>query len=410
MTGRAGADPGTAVPRRLVQLDLLRGVAILLVLGAHYVIPWERAGFFRPLAFVVDRVGGMGVDLFFVLSGYLIGGLLFDEIRRHGDLHAWRFLGRRAFKIWPGYYALVVLLVAKDLVRSSRRPREVLLDYLPNLVPFQVQNYFGHLPISHTWSLAVEEHFYLVLPLLLVAALAAPGRRGLRWVAPAVAAVMAGCLTARAVAIFAGFSRFHVAIQTHFRIDSLAFGVLLAHLHRSGSPTLLRAMRHRGLLLLAAVACVGTVMAAYMAFGPFTPAAQIAGYTLFAIGFGCLLMAVVATPDEARWLSSPVVRGLAAMGFLSYPIYLWHVNVVMPPVAKVCNGGMLAWLPDTPRWVVGWALYIGAAVAVGTVANALIDRPFLRLRDRLCPSRGKAVPRAGRAEAEAEAAGSAADR
>jgi hypothetical protein len=78
------------------------------------------------------------------------------------------------------------------------------------------------------------------------------------------------------------------------------------------------------------------------------------------------------------------------------------VNVVMPPIAKICNGRMLAWLPDTPRWVAGWVLYIGAATAAGTIANALIDRPCLRLRDRVCPSRGKAVPRAGRGEAAVE--------
>src|SRR5690348_13300609 len=98
----------TEIKSRMVQLDFLRGVAILLVLGRHSVISQRDAGFLRPLATAWHRIGWTGVDLFFVLSGFLVGGLLFKELRKSSHLDVRRFLIRRAFKIWPSYYAFLV--------------------------------------------------------------------------------------------------------------------------------------------------------------------------------------------------------------------------------------------------------------------------------------------------------------
>src|SRR5216683_166766 len=100
---------------RLIYLDVLRATAILLVLGAHTIafrLPEEAFGysFFR----VWRHMGWVGVDLFFVLSGFVIGGLLFAEYRKHGGIHFGRFLIRRAFKIWPGYLTLLVAVAAWD--------------------------------------------------------------------------------------------------------------------------------------------------------------------------------------------------------------------------------------------------------------------------------------------------------
>ena len=108
------------------------------------------------------------MDLFFVLSGFLVGGLLFNELRGRGKLDVPRFLIRRGFKIWPSYY---VYLAAVAVLMARRSVPGLAASLLPNLL--NVQNYFGT-PLQHTWSLAVEEHFYLALPLLL---LWAPRRR-----------------------------------------------------------------------------------------------------------------------------------------------------------------------------------------------------------------------------------------
>lgn len=90
---------------RLIQLDVLRGLAILLVLGDHYATSVDEsrlgAGHLQPLNAAMERFGWSGVDLFFVLSGFLVGGLLFSELKRNVRLDVRRFLVRRAFKIWP---------------------------------------------------------------------------------------------------------------------------------------------------------------------------------------------------------------------------------------------------------------------------------------------------------------------
>src|ERR1700722_19491950 len=93
--------------RRLIQLDVLRGLAILLVLGRHAIVPREDAGRLAPLAKIWWHIGWTGVDLFFVLSGFLVGGLLLGELRSRGTLDIKRFIIRRGFKIWPAYYTLV---------------------------------------------------------------------------------------------------------------------------------------------------------------------------------------------------------------------------------------------------------------------------------------------------------------
>src|SRR5689334_22577354 len=159
--------------RRLVVLDGLRGIAILLVLGRH------AGPGLRPLW----EFGWMGVDLFFVLSGFLVSGLLFHEYRRYGRIRPLWFLGRRGFKIYPAFYFL--LLVTWFWIGRGFPLRFFLYEAL------FVQNYFGYI-WDQTWSLAVEEHFYLGLTLMMWAlARFQKGTdpfRGLPWITAAILA------------------------------------------------------------------------------------------------------------------------------------------------------------------------------------------------------------------------------
>ena len=114
----AAPEPASPAPapagRRVIQLDFLRGIAILLVIGDHNPA-WgleRQLGILRLPVQLWHRGGWTGVDLFFVLSGFLIGGLLFTELIKRGRLDIKRFMVRRGFKIWPSYYLFVVAIVA----------------------------------------------------------------------------------------------------------------------------------------------------------------------------------------------------------------------------------------------------------------------------------------------------------
>src|ERR1700751_3039383 len=135
---------------RIFQLDVLRGFAILLVMGVHV-----------PAYPIWSTLGGYGVDLFFLLSGFLISNLLFGEYRKSGSIRFIRFLSRRALKLYPSFYLLLVLTVLYCAFGHVPFTSRQLLGEI-----VLTQNYIGGI-WGHTWSLAVEEHFYLLLPLLL---------------------------------------------------------------------------------------------------------------------------------------------------------------------------------------------------------------------------------------------------
>ena len=135
-------------PKRVFELDVLRGIAILLVMGVHV-----------PAYPIWSTFGVFGVDLFFVLSGFLISNLLFSEYIRTGDIGFRRFFIRRAMKLYPSFYLLLLATAVYCFLRN---------------VPFSARDLFGEATLTqnyigskwgHTWSLAVEEHFYVLLPL-----------------------------------------------------------------------------------------------------------------------------------------------------------------------------------------------------------------------------------------------------
>ena len=146
--------------KRSISIDFLRGIAILLVIGRHIeVVPENLNSVLRaPIIFLI-RYGWMGVDLFFVLSGFLVSGLLYKEIKNYNTLSYRNFFLRRGLKIYPAFYFLIAitLFLYNFDITTGALISELLF----------VQNYFSSL-WAHTWSLAVEEHFYLTLPLIVI--------------------------------------------------------------------------------------------------------------------------------------------------------------------------------------------------------------------------------------------------
>src|SRR5262249_23529139 len=132
-------------------------IAVLLVLGRHF---YPSKGV-NPILLTWQRGGWIGVDLFFVLSGFLVSGLLFDEHLRQKKLSINTFLLRRGLKIYPAFWVLIIVTIFVNSTQNLPTPTKGLIGELLFL-----QNYLAAL-WNHTWSLAVEEHFYLGLALLL---------------------------------------------------------------------------------------------------------------------------------------------------------------------------------------------------------------------------------------------------
>lgn len=332
-------------------LDILRGIAVLLVLGYHY-----------KYVAVWSKIGWMGVDLFFVLSGFLISGLLFNEYKRFGNIRMGRFLIRRGFKIYPAFYVLVIFTGVDCLMTQGRIPKAILGEV------FFLQNYWMHM-WPHTWSLAVEEHFYWMLPVLLIVMTKKSKNKenpfgGIPWVFVGLAIT---CLALRVLENSWGVQAAALKYQTHLRIDSLFAGVALGY-YRHFRPELFARAAQKplwvpGLLLL---------VPAFI-FNLGTPVMDTIGFSSLYAGFSCLVVWAV----EQRASRARTARSLAWTGRYSYSIYLWH----FPIGFLVFNGS-----PSLPLFL----LYLATAVGFGAGMSELIEVPHLKLRDRWFPSRSSA--------------------
>ncbi|BDI30444.1 acyltransferase [Capsulimonas corticalis] len=374
-------------PHRMMQLDFLRGIAILLVICFHGVVPARSAGVLAPITMHLNRMGWSGVDLFFVLSGFLVGGLLFKECLSTGRLDVRRFFVRRIFKIWPSYYLFLIYLAVRMHFTSDEERAGTSRSLIPNLLHYQ--NYI--VPFrGHTWSLAVEEHFYLILPLLLVflTSRAKDAEKSLRvfpWIVGAVAVI---CLGLRYLTSFhTPWAQVTHYFPTHLRIDSLFFGAALAYVYHARPEILARVMRYRTLLFF-----VGLALVFPAALFPIrTKIMSVGGFTALFLGYGCILLAVIHTAigegPAGRFLGSRLARGVAFIGVYSYPIYLWHIDAMTLPLKSLARHGFLGGLPGSLRWLVFMTVYIAGATLVGVIMGRLVEKPALKLRDRLFPSR-----------------------
>ena len=362
---------------------MLRCAAVLLVLFRHLdALPASDSALLRVPLKLLFEAGWMGVDLFFVLSGFLVAGLLFREVQEHGQIHIKRFLIRRGLKIYPGFYVLIGATVGVAILQGWNLPWKRILSEV-----FFVQNYHQGL-WNQTWSLAVEEHFYLLLPLLLLVLL--------RWnrhktdplsAIPYVYAVMAaGLLLLRLMTAWRASFQFvdvgtwcyrHLT-PTHLRMDSLMLGVLLSYLHQFHGESLAAWVKHRRAPLCVAALCAFAMTMRWPLMS--TPWMYIVGYSIVAAGSGALLLVCVESRFKQGWL----VRSSAYVGSHSYSIYLWHGAVGM--LAEMILRQRL----HLPLWV-HHAACLAGSITVGIVMANLVEIPVLRLRDRLFPSRSRAL-------------------
>jgi len=354
------------------RLDILRCIAVFSVMILHGNI-WPFFG----------NIGWVGVDLFFVLSGFLISGLLFSEYKARNSISFKRFFIRRGLKIYPAFY--VFLFLTAMLSRIVFRTLSPASHYLHEV--FFVQNYW-HGVWDHTWSLAVEEHFYIFLPVLLLILVRFSSNRQdpfrpLPWIFVVVAVL---CIAFRAASVYLGVPNYHtVYTSSHDRVDSLFFGALLGyfyHFRPHFLNNLLHSTRNRIFIAACSAGLLSTICFLPRENGFFAAF----GYTWLYLGFGGVLLLSLYVKGILRGKMARcfemVGTAAASVGMYSYSIYLWHV-----PAGK--------WFPGLVRRVLRisqgpnerFLTYMIGSLVIGITMSKIIEYPILRLRDRIFPSR-----------------------
>lgn len=241
------------------------------------------------------RFGASGVDLFFVLSGFLITGILYDSL--HDRAYFRKFYARRALRIFPLYYGVLAIFLLQKIILGYHFHRELLslALYLQNthLIAAPIYDYTGaaKLPLVHFWSLSIEEQFYLVWPLLVFLI------RDRRRLLAVCLAALALCPALRAFLVLHGAPYFMVHTNTVYRADSLLAGAALALLLRG--PAHDRVLKHAGKLLLASIIPVVLVCFVPLLLSQAAYAARlqnltrIFGYSLMLLLYSSLLAKVV---------------------------------------------------------------------------------------------------------------------
>ena len=373
-------------------LDTLRACAIALVFMYHYEVFVSRAPTFGWLG----EIGWVGVDLFFVLSGYLIANQLFAGMARGQSLSLPRFYARRALRTLPVFWLVLAAFVLFPAAMGGRPPPPWwrFLTFTQN-IGLQPGTAF-----SHAWSLCVEEQFYLVLPAVLAAGVwIARGRATLTrahgWAL--MGALVAVGVVARSL-LWQTYGRpadgrgdgymSWVYFDTLCRFDEFIPGVAVAMLKNFHRPTWDRLMARGGWLgAVGALAVVTMLTLAYLYYdipnygwGFFMTAF---GYSLIALAFSILVAAALSpTARVLRWH----IPGADKLALWSYSTYLshkplaWFIAQQLKPLG-VSDGARLA-------------IITLACVAMGGLLYKLVEAPFMALRDRLVPSnfRGDARP------------------
>ncbi len=393
------AEPSGA---RIPALDGVRGLAILLVILFHHTLMRQETLFDRVYVNVA-RLGWSGVDLFFVLSGFLITGLLVDS---KGGQHYYRnFYIRRTLRIFPLYYAFLFFTLRVSpwlwpdtpltaMARDAMAGRsEVWYWVYGSNVLFARDENFGHPNLAVTWSLAIEEQFYLVWPLVV----ALTSRRALMWTC---GGLIGGALALRVALVLAGLHWTLPYVLPLARMDALASGALVALAIRRTEGGPLAPARLVRLARIVAPAAALVVLAIWYLEDPLDggdwtePLMQTTGYTTLALGYGAVVVMAASGPADSWMIRFFRLSALRMLGRYSYALYLFHVPVrrfirdEYFPVASFPT-----WLGSPlPGQLLFYLVATAPALALAWISWHLYERQWLALA-RYFPYPRRPVPR-----------------
>jgi peptidoglycan/LPS O-acetylase OafA/YrhL len=372
----------SAKPARLPGLDTLRALAIVAVIAYHYECFVSRAPTFGWLS----DLGWSGVDLFFVLSGYLIGQQLLAPLSRGEPASLSRFYARRLLRTLPNYWVVLALyfVVPGWMGGVPRTPAWQFLSFTQNF------GLLGGSAFSHAWSLCVEEQFYLLLPLALLVLGAA--RRP--WaVAVGLVALVAACTAGRAW-LWQRYGGQPMDYMTHIyyasvaRIDEFAPGVALAWLQHLRPQTWRRLREHRAAVGLGGLLLTGFVLWRFFAHDEAADGSRAAfttvfGYPLLAFGLGLLVLHAL---QPGSWLNRWRVPGAQWLALRSYALYLVHKPVFAALLKALAPFGL------RPDGLLAVPLLIGVSVLVACGLYAAVESPVMAWREHRFPARPRDTP------------------
>ncbi len=361
----SSTDPRFTTHTRKPGLDLLRALAVVLVIFYH-------AGIFGfSLPHEIQRFGWIGVDLFFVLSGYLIGGQLVAPSAR-GQLPDLRlFFWRRALRILPAFLVVMAVYLLLPGLREypEMPPAWKFFTFVQNI------GLHGGTAFSHAWSLCVEAQFYFILPFLLLALA--------RWPRSAIAvagSVILGGMALRAmIALITSvdgvvpFRAFQSLIYypTWTRLDPLALGVSLAAVERFRPGWWSRL--EKGAVWLGPAGVGAIVYGLYLGESKLTIAVCVWQFPLIAFGVAALLVCAVSSRLPFHRLEVP---GSAFLASIAYSVYLSH-KLAIHFVQDFCFTPSIP--PTSPAAI---ALWLAAVTVAGVILFFAVERPFLQFRQR----------------------------
>jgi len=360
---------------KLYGLDHLRTLAIALVFFFHY------GNVFASPKWVTDlcKFGWTGVDLFFVLSGYLISSQLFATIAKGNNISFKTFFIKRFFRIIPAYMVVVAIYFCFPAARERSTPAPLwkYLSFTQNIgLDLRTQGTF-----SHAWSLCIEEQFYLLLPLILIALVYFKAlKKGVALLATLFLLGMAARWYIYSSIVLPGFEHEDgwvnwykwIYYPTYGRLDGLLAGVGIAALFQFRPKTKEKLTGYGNLLLAGSLIILAA--AYYLCINEESFGASVFGFPLISIGYGVLVMGAISPDCFLYKFKSGITEKIAA---LSYAIYLTHKIIIHLTQAQSAK---LSIAKDS-GWMLLLCMITCAAGAV--LMNKIIEKPFLTWRDKL---------------------------
>lgn len=353
--------------KRLFELDFLRGIAILFVLSRHFHTLDEKIHV--PFFY---HAGWAGVDLFFVLSGFLISTLIYKEYDSTGSFNAKRFLIRRGFKIYPSFYVMIFSIVIIQFYTHKIDISKIISEI------FFLQSYSEGL-LNHTWSLAVEEHFYFLFALIIVVMITRvkSHKNKLKYIPVVYIMVALFCLSVRIYNYYKypSFNIYQDYFNSHIRIDSLFLGVFLSYLYRyHNDKTVVFYKKYNVILLFISLAGISII---YIFKGEENTFINTIGFTILAISFGNIMLLLIVnshTKIVSFIKNNSLMKIIANIGFYSYSIYLWHIHV-----EAIFSKNNLYYKYN---FIAIFVIYIFLCYLIGRFFSKIIEFPMIKVRDK----------------------------